>query len=175
MIRKRSRLPGTILLELARLLFDESVISTVVEPTICDLQREIDAAGPDRSARRRARWRGYGAFWRIALVGPFAFWTLPAKDAGTAVFPGAVARLAVGSIAVMLLAIAARALGVWLVIIAAALALFAAVLHAWYDRHPSDIAVPEAAPRVPQINFSSTDVAGNIGGLIFALGSVFIV
>jgi hypothetical protein len=27
----------------------------------------------------------------------------------------------------------------------------------------------------PQINFSSTDVAGNVGGLIFVVGSVFIV
>jgi len=29
--------------------------------------------------------------------------------------------------------------------------------------------------RSPQINFSSTDVAGNIGGLIFVVGTVLIV
>jgi hypothetical protein len=29
--------------------------------------------------------------------------------------------------------------------------------------------------RWPQINFSSTEVAGNIGGLIFVVGSVFVV
>jgi hypothetical protein len=50
------------------------------------------------------------------------------------------------------------------------------LIHAWYDRHPSDLARPAGSPpRTPQINFSSTEVAGNIGGLIFVVGSVFIV
>jgi hypothetical protein len=169
------RMPGTILLKIARLLFDDFLLSTVVQPTICDLQREVADAGPRRLDRLRARWRGYSAFWRIALVGPFAFPAVPAGDAGTATFPGAVARLAIGSIAVMLLAIAARALGVWALVVAAVLALFATLLHTWYDRHPSDIPNPEPQQRRPQINFSSTDVAGNIGGLIFVVGSVFIV
>ena len=58
----------------------------------------------------------------------------------------------------------------------AAGALFAIVMHAWYVRHPSDIPAPtEPKPRTPQINFSSTEVAGDIGGLIFVVGSVFIV
>ena len=34
---------------------------------------------------------------------------------------------------------------------------------------------PDAPWRSPQINFSSTDVAGNVGGLIFVVGSVLIV
>src|SRR5207245_1766038 len=55
-------------------------------------------------------------------------------------------------------------------------ALFAIMIHAWYDRHPSDIPTPAEPQRPsPQINFSSTEVAGNIGGLIFVVGSVFIV
>ena len=54
--------------------------------------------------------------------------------------------------------------------------LVALLIHAWYDRHPSDIPTPaEPQRRPPQINFSSTEVAGNIGGLIFVVGSVFIV
>jgi hypothetical protein len=54
--------------------------------------------------------------------------------------------------------------------------LVAILIHAWYERHPSDIPIPtEPQRRSPQINFSSTDVAGNIGGLIFVVGSVFIV
>ena len=49
-------------------------------------------------------------------------------------------------------------------------------IHSWHERHPSHIAVPGAEPRrLLQINFSSTDIAGNIGGLIFVVGSLVIV
>ena len=55
-------------------------------------------------------------------------------------------------------------------------ALFAILIHAWYARHPSEVPTPAEPQRgSPQINFSSTEVAGNIGGLIFVVGSVFIV
>ena len=96
--------------------------------------------------------------------------------AGAVAFPDAVARLAVGSIVVALLVIVGLVLGAWVAVITAAGALFAIVIHAWYVRHPSDIPTPtEPQRRPPQINFSSTEVAGNIGGLIFVVGSVFIV
>lgn len=172
----RPRVPGTTLLTIARLLFDEPLISTVVQPTIADLQREIAAASPHRFKRLRAQWRGYCAFWTVMLVAPLAFPSSPADEAGAMAFPDAVARLAVGSIVVALIAIAGPLLGVWVAAVTAAGALFAILMHAWYVRHPSDIPVPtEPAQRTPQINFSSTEVAGNIGGLIFAVGSVFIV
>ena len=46
----------------------------------------------------------------------------------------------------------------------------------WYERHPSAVPTPEDRTwRPPQINFSSTEVAGNIGGLIFVVGSLFVV
>ena len=45
------RAPGTALLTIARLLFNEHLIATVVQPTISDLQREITAAGPHRFPR----------------------------------------------------------------------------------------------------------------------------
>ena len=168
--------PGTKLLTIARLLFNEHLISTVVQPTISDLQREIAAAGPHRFRRLRAQWRGYWAFWTVMLVAPLTFRPSPAQQAGAVAFPDAVARLAVGSIVVTLLVIVGPLLGVWVAAITAAGALFAIVMHAWYVRHPSDIPAPtEPTRRTPQINFSSTEVAGNIGGLIFVVGSVFIV
>ena len=171
-----SRVPGTTLLKVARLLFNEHLISTVVQPTISDLQREIAAAGPRRLTRLRAQWRGYRAFWTVMLVAPFVSASSPAKDAGAVAFPDAVARLAVGSIVVALLVIVGPLLGVWVAAITAAGALFAIAMHVWYVRHPSDIPAPtEPKRRTPQINFSSTEVAGNIGGLIFVVGSVFIV
>jgi hypothetical protein len=171
------RVPGTTLLTIARLLFNEHLISTVVQPTISDLQREIAAAGPRRFERLRAQWRGYRAFWTVMLVAPLTCRLSPAQQTGAVAFPDAVARLAVGSIVVTLLVIVGPLLGVWVAAITAAGALFAIVMHAWYVRHPSDVPAP-AEPkrwRTPQINFSSTEVAGNIGGLIFVVGSVFIV
>ncbi|MEO8257517.1 MAG: hypothetical protein ABI868_09265 [Acidobacteriota bacterium] len=169
-------MPGTILLKIARLLFSEHLLSTVVLPTISDLQREIASVGPNGLERLRARWAGYCAFWTVMLVAPFASRPSPAGNAGGVAFPDAVARLAVGSIIVALLVIAGPVPGAWVAVITVAGALLAMLIHAWYDRHPSDIPAPNEAPRrSPQINFSSTEVAGNIGGLIFVVGSVFIV
>lgn len=173
-----SRLPGAILLKLARRLLDEQVVSAVVQPTISDLQREMADAGTNGLERVRARWRGYRAFWRVMLVcslATFSSGASPATDAGAVAFPDAIARLAVGSIVVALLAIAGPMLGAWAVVVIAVGAPCAFLLHAWYDRHPSDMPTPETPRRLPQINFSSTEVAGNVGGLIFALGTVLIV
>jgi hypothetical protein len=170
------RVPGATLLKIARLLFNEHLLSAVVRPTIADLQREIADAGPNRLKRLRAQWRGYCAFWTLTLVAPFASWASPAADAGAVAFPDGIARLAVGSIVVALLADIGPVFGAWVAVVTAVGALFAILIHAWYDRHPSDIPTPaEPQRRSPQINFSSTEVAGNIGGLIFVVGSVFIV
>ena len=65
------RVPGTTLLKIARLLLNEHLLSTVVQPTISDLQREIASAGPRRLKRLRAQWGGYCAFWTVMLVAPF--------------------------------------------------------------------------------------------------------
>src|SRR3954452_3136444 len=78
----RPRMPGTTLLKIARLLFNEQLLSTAVQPTIADLQREIADAGSNGVQRLRAQWRGYRAFWTLTLVAPFASWASPAADAG---------------------------------------------------------------------------------------------
>jgi hypothetical protein len=163
-------------LKLARCLFNEPLLSAVVQPTIADLQREVAAAGSSGVKRLRAQWRGYRAFWRLTLLAPFLSLVPPAGDGGAAAFPDAVARLAVGSTVLALLAVAGLVFGARAALLPAAGTLIALVIHAWYDRHPSSIPTPtEPQRRVPQINFSSTEVAGNIGGLIFVVGSVFIV
>jgi hypothetical protein len=172
----RPRVPGTTLLKIARLLFDETVLSAVVQPTISDLQREVADAGPSHAKRLRAQWRGYGAFWRLTIVIPFAALGSPASDAGVVAFPEAMARLAIASIVLGLLAVIGPVLGAWAAGVATVGTLVAIVMHAWYKRHPSAIpAPPEPQKGSPQINFSSTEVAGNVGGLIFAVGSVVIV
>ena len=170
------RLPGTTLLKIARLVFDESMLSTVVQPTISDLQREVGEAGPNRVKRLRAQWRGYRAFWTLALVGPFASWHSATGNGGAVAFPDAVARLAVASIVLTLVAVAGPSVGLWVGVAIATATLVAIVIHRWYQRHPSDLpSPPEPQKASPQINFSSTEVGGNIGGLIFAVGSVLIV
>jgi hypothetical protein len=172
----RARVPGTTLLKIARLLFNEHLLSAAVQPTISDLQREVADAGSSRVKRLRAHWRGYRAFWTLTLVAPFASWASPTRDARGVAFPDAVARLGVGAIILTLLVVVGPVLGAWAAVVTAAGALFAIVIHAWYQRHPSDTSVPTEPQRgFPQINFSSTEVAGNIGGLIFVVGSLLIV
>ena len=160
--------PGTKLLKIAPLLFNDGFIATVVHPTIADLQTEFDAAEGDRVRRLRVLCRGYASFWMLIFVAPFASWSENRSDVANA-------RLAVGSAGVAILMVVT--FGAWTTfIIVAAGMLVAFSIYLWHQRHPTEIALlPERRWRSPQINFSSTDVGGNAGGLIFAVGSVLIV
>lgn len=173
---RRSDVPGTTLLKIARLLCDERLLSTVVQPTIADLQREITAASGNAHQRRRARWRGYAAFWKVTLLGPLLALSSPSGNVTGLAVPPVMTRLAAVSIGVAFLAVADAWLRAWVVGVTVVGAMCGYLLHAWYDRHPSEIPTPrEPRWRSPQINFSSTEVAGNIGGLIFVVGSIFVV
>ena len=157
--------PGTWLLKIAPFIFNERFIDIVVRPTIADLQSEVAAAGSNHAKRFRVRWRGYAAFWTLMFMAPFASWSEERANVASG--------LAAGSFVVTLLTVVT--LGPWTALVAAGATLVALLLHGWYARHPSEIAVPPDPWRTPQINFSSTDIAGNIGGLIFVVGSVLIV
>jgi hypothetical protein len=174
--------PGATLLRIAPLLFNEKFMSTVVQPTIADLQAEFAAAGGNRTKRLRARWRGYCAFWALTLAAPFASWSrraawsAPSPETPAAALSRTAGRMVDVAAVLTLVAICRAMLGVSYAIVAAAGALFAVVIHAWYERHPTDLPAPPDRPwRTPQINFSSTDVAGNVGGLIFVVGSLLVV
>jgi hypothetical protein len=175
--RSRTRVPGAILSKIARVLFNDYVLAAAALPAIADLQREVAEAGEDRRRRLVALWRGYVAFWKLALVAPVMLAAPPAPEAGRAAFPDVIARLNVGAILIVLGAIVGPALLGWLALAAVGGAVLAVAIHAWYDRHPSFIPEPDESreARGPQINFSSTGVAGNAGGLIFAVGSVIII
>jgi len=157
--------PGTWLLKVAPLIFNERFIEIVVHPTIADLQAEVAAAGSNHANRIRARCQGYAAFWMLLMVAPFASWSEERANVASG--------LAAGSVVVTLLTV--MTLGPWTALVAAGATVVALLLHSWYERHPSEIAVPPDVWRSPQINFSSTDIAGNIGGFIFMIGSVLIV
>jgi hypothetical protein len=167
------RLPGTTLLMVARLLLSEHLVLAVIEPTIADLQCEV-AAAANRVGRLSARWRGYRAFWTLILIGAFAPWAVPVPHANAAAFPDAV-HLAIGLTIFTLVTVLHPVLGAVLAVVATAGVLCAIVIHAWYRRHPSELPTPrQRLWRSPQINFSSTDVAGNSGGLIFVGGTIVI-
>jgi hypothetical protein len=167
----RPHAPGTVLLKIAPFVFSEHFVSSVVQPTIADLQLEALMAGPSRIKRLRAQCRGYYAFWALLLVAPFASWAAPARY-----LSGVTAsRVVIGSM--IIVAVTVPALGTWVAVVAGLGAVVAILIHAWYERHPSHIPSPSDPPssRSPQINFSSTQVGGNIGGLIFVVGSIVIV
>jgi hypothetical protein len=165
---------GTTLLTIARRLLTEPMVVAIIEPTIADFQCELTAAGANRFARLRARWRGYRAFWTLVLVAAVAPWALPAHDAAAP--QPLVALVGTGATILALAAVVNPVLGATVTVVGAAGGLCAVLLHAWYQRHPSILPMPSRRLwRTPQINFSSTEVAANGGGLIFVIGSVFVV
>jgi len=169
------RLPGTTLLNVAPLLFSEHFVCTIVRPTIADLQSEYVAAGDSRAARLSALVRGYAAFWMVMAVAPFAVLTAPERAADASA--GFAARhLASGVVLLTMLVFAGTMFEISATFVIIAGAVLAVVIHSWYDRHPSQTPAPSDVPvRTPQINFSSMDVAGNVGGLIFVVGTLLIV
>ncbi len=129
-------MPGTWLLKIAPLVFNERFIEIVVRPTIADLQSEVAAAGSNHAKRFRVRCRGYAAFWTLMFVAPFASWSEERANVASG--------LAAGSVVVTLLTVVT--LGPWTALVAAGATLVALLLHGWYERHPSEIA--RAARRV---------------------------
>jgi hypothetical protein len=153
------REPGRLLLTIARHLFSDAVIASVVVPTVADLQKEVAAASTP-AAQVVARWRGYSAFWTLVLVAPFAFWRWSALSAAPVTFPelasadattprppeinlsairvGANAGgliFAVGSIAILVLGLPEWR---WFFLVAFLGGLLVArALFAWHSRHPS--------------------------------------
>lgn len=98
----RSSLPGSWLLAVARLLFDDAVITSVVKPTIADLRQEFLEAGSDQRKLLRARWRGYVAFWSLVVMAPVAFRNWPGRRQHPRAFLKATALVvvAIGIVAV---------------------------------------------------------------------------
>lgn len=173
--RARSpRVPGRVLLRVAPYIFDASVVSAVVMPTIADLQQEVRAAGGRRVRRWRARWRGYRAFWWLVVTAPFAFrsWPCGAELVSTrsAIVDGAFTLMVV-----VLMVSVWRFTGWWTVGALVGGGLAAIAIRWWHDQHPSELAMPlRGTSGAPDINISRIPVAGDAGGLIYVVGSVVI-
>ena len=167
-----TRIPGRLLLKVARVVFDESVVDAVVTPTVSDLQQEVREAGDDGAARLSALMRGYSAFWALVLTAPVAFHRWPTRSIGE---PGVDRNpgVAFGLIVATIVLCAWNFLGVWTLVAGAGGVLFAAIIHRWHNHHPTQLVVPEKGVwRAPEINQSRIPVDGNIAGLMYVVGSL---
>ena len=169
-----TRIPGSFLLKVARFIFDDSVLATVVTPTISDLQQELREAGADRARRMRAALRGYLAFWVLVLAAPIAFHKWPTRSIGHETAdrnPGFAFALIVASIVLC----AWNFLGWWTLVAAGGGVVFACLIHWWHGSHPTVLAIPEKGVwRAPEINQSRIPVDGNIAGLMYVVGSLVV-
>lgn len=164
--------PGRFLLKIAALVFDEDVATSVVLPTIADLQAEVAQAG-SRSARVRARIRGCAAFWKLVLFAPAAAHTWPVRRDDSMTLPVRCHGAALWLVLAAVLGFTSPALTPWTLIVLAGGSIVAVAIHAWYSRHPSLVATRNGERR-PEINLSAIPVGGNIGGLMFVAGSMAI-
>lgn len=171
-------LPGARLLTLARLVFDEPVVSSAIAPAIADLQHDVREAGASRRRRLAARCRGYWSVWVLMLLLPLALAFSPGARSDRNALRG---RSGGATLAVLVAVLFASTWGQFLGVFVAGTivggVLLAVTLRWWHSRHPSTSvdAEPLALNRAPEINLSSIRVAGNIGGLMFAVGSTVIV
>ena len=126
-------LPGRVLLALARAVFDERALETVLIPVLADLQREVLDASNGRR-RLAARLRGYLAFWRVVMTMPI---TMPTSSMSTlrAVLLGRSGGNLLIVLGVALLAAIAPVFGWFALLAVAAGSLVAMALRRWNDRH----------------------------------------
>lgn len=164
--------PGTVLLKLARVIFDETIVASVVQPTIADLQAEARAASGPLGAVR-ARVRGYAAFWALVALAPVAAHAWPVEQQGMLRLAPRRSGLSIWLVLAGILGFTSPAMTPWTATVLVGGVIFAVAIHYWASRHPSVIAARNGEGR-PEINFSRVPVGGNIGGLIFMAGSMAI-
>jgi hypothetical protein len=165
----------SLLLRIARVVFDDAVVDSVVMPTIADAQAELrESTGFSR--RLRARVRGQATFWKLVLLAPFAADGWPVRTEHAMLLPARAHHATGWLLLAGVLAFTSPALSPWTITALVGGLVVALVLHAWHARHPLLIVPPADADgtRRPEINLSRIVVGGNIGGLIFMAGSMAI-
>ena len=188
--------PGTLFLRLSRLLFDESIMTGIINPAVGDFQEELRLAHFDTATRRwRLRGLHYIAFCILLTVLPLrgtrsqgGVMTDSRSRGGTSVLRvGSLAFLVITLLGLLvwnsqsesLIFVSAEAfLGLFMVIAILIGLVFSGVMHWWNSRpvHSSTGAdVPESdVSRRPQINLSGIKIGGDVGGLMFVVGIVLI-
>lgn len=82
-----THLPGSWLVKLSAKLLDAASVTSLVEPTIADLQHEVARAGRDVWRARSARLHGYSAVARLLFTSSL-FWRTPMRRMITVVSLG---------------------------------------------------------------------------------------
>lgn len=163
-----SQLPGRFLLRVARFVFDEPALSTVIEPAIADFQREAQES--DANGLRTAR--SYAAVAKVMCLALF----VPSAGAGaplTHVLLGLSGGSSLALLAPILFAAVWPIFGLFTVGAVLAGMALAVGLRVWNSQHPTAVACTrrEGSARDPEINLSSIPVGGDIGGFFFVLAS----
>lgn len=164
-----SQLPGRFLLRVARFIFEEPALSTIIEPAIADFQREVQDS--DAATRRAVRRRGYVALCQVMLFALF----VPGAGAGaplTHVLLGLSGGSSLALLAPLLFAAVWPIFGLFTVGAVLAGMALAVGLRVWNSQHPAEVACTRRTRgKDPEINLSSIPVGGNIGGFFFVLAS----
>ena len=164
---------GHLFLKIARVIFVEPTLSSVVLPAIADFQQELRDAGADRGRRFATRCRACWAFAKLVVI---LFATSPAGGRASGHLPESAGGGTLVLLVTVLFASTWPFFGWFMAYAVLGGILLAMTMRWWHNRHPSELAVadPQTGTR-PEINFSRVPVAGNVGGLIFAVGSMVIV
>jgi len=164
-----SQLPGRFLLRVARFIFEEPALSTIIEPAIADFQREAQESGPNNL--RAVRARGYAALGKVMFLSLF----VPSAGAGaplTHVLLGLSGGSSLALLAPLLFAAVWPIFGLFTVGAVLAGMALAVGLRVWNSQHPTEVACTRRTwGKDPEINLSSIPVGGNIGGFFFVLAS----
>jgi hypothetical protein len=162
-------LPGRLVMRLASYCFDEPALTTIVEPAVADLQREVLAAGRPAIG---VRLRGYVALAKVLALAAF----VPGAGAGaplTRTLLGLNGSSSLALLAPVFYFAVSGAFGPFVAGTAVAGVVLAVGLRAWNDRHPVTVAGSRRADgRDPVINISSIAIGANAGGVLFVLASV---
>ena len=169
------RIPGRLLLWIARRVCAEPALTHVVYPAVADLQHEVAAAAGSRARRAAIYCRAYAALLSVLTIVPFT----PGLSLGG--HPDMPPPRGSGGgflllLALLLLAATWPFFGAFATGALLAGVLMAALLRSWHTRHPSAVARRERPQdaRFPEINLSAIPVGGDVGGLIFTGGSIAI-
>jgi hypothetical protein len=173
---KNRRPPGTLFVKLARLIFAEEIVTTVVSAAVADFRHELEHAAVSCSSQFTVRLRWYWALVSLVIAVPMSTPTSPVSG-----HAHSVSALNGGWLLTLL--VAALYIGTWrffgsFAIAAACVGVAVAiVMRTWHNQHPSESVEPQwdaASPPV-HINLSMIRVPGDGPGLVFAASTVLIV
>ena len=180
MDRNTLRLPGELLLSLARRLFPPDTVSALFAPAVADLQHEWQQTEPRTWGRRITLLRGYLAVARLLFVAPFRTSrpgvSLPAGHLRLVDPPDRGTLVAGVVMWVLLLGSMWSLVGSFVLVIAAGTIVTAAGIHLWQCRQTGRVGSrAEALPNRPEINFAAIPVNGNMAGLLVVIGSLAVI